>query len=50
MQKYYHRGAFYLDKDDEVLKRDFDQPTLEDHFDKSSMPAVMQVMFSLIST
>lgn len=43
MQKYYHRGAFYLDQEDKVFKRDFAQPTLEDHFDKSSLPAVMQV-------
>lgn len=43
MQKYYHRGAFYLDQEHEVLKRDVAQPTLEDHFDKSILPAVKQV-------
>ena len=43
LQKYYHRGAFYLDKEEEVLKQDFAMPTLEDHFDKTILPKVMQV-------
>jgi len=43
LQKYYHRGAFYLDKEEDVLKRDASLPTLEDHFDKAILPKVMQV-------
>merc|ERR1719228_1398452 len=43
MQKYYHRGVFYLDKEDDTLTRDFTAPTLEDKFNKSVLPKVMQV-------
>lgn len=27
MQKYYHKGAFYQDDDDEIFKRDYNLPT-----------------------
>uniref|UniRef100_A0A8C4RCM7 Microfibril associated protein 1 n=1 Tax=Eptatretus burgeri TaxID=7764 RepID=A0A8C4RCM7_EPTBU len=43
LQKYYHRGAFFLDREEDVFKRDFTAPTLEDHFDKTILPKVMQV-------
>ncbi|CAN8004117.1 unnamed protein product [Ixodes hexagonus] len=44
LQKYYHRGAFFLqEQEDTVYKRDFSAPTLEDHFDKTILPKVMQV-------
>lgn len=43
LQKYYHRGAFYLDEEESVLKRDHTVPTLEDKFDKTVLPKVMQV-------
>lgn len=43
LQKYYHRGAFYLENEENVFKRDFAKPTLEDHFDKTVLPKVMQV-------
>lgn len=72
LQKYYHRGAFFMvspltpnsnrwdsrvrlsevatelcvvfqDEEENVYKRDFSAPTLEDHFNKTILPKVMQV-------
>ena len=44
LQKYYHRGGFLLGEDEEVYKRDFSAPTLEDHFNKTILPKVMHTM------
>lgn len=47
LQKYYHKGVFYMDdstvKDDDVRKKDYSAPTLEDRFNKEKLPAVLQV-------
>jgi len=43
LQKYYHKGAFYMDSEDPILQRDYNQPTLEDQVDKSLLPEVLQV-------
>merc|ERR1712083_966462 len=43
LQKYYHRGAFFLDKEENVFSRDVTSATLEDRFDKTVLPKVMQV-------
>ncbi|CAL8071893.1 unnamed protein product [Calicophoron daubneyi] len=44
LQKYFHRGAFFVSSlEDNVFQQDFAQPTLEDHFDKTKLPSVMQV-------
>jgi microfibrillar-associated protein 1 len=45
LQKYYHRGAFFMDKEEDVYKRDFSAETLEDRFNKQVLPKVMQVSF-----
>ncbi|XP_049771129.1 microfibrillar-associated protein 1-like [Schistocerca cancellata] len=43
LQKYYHRGSYYMDEEEDLYKRDFSAPTLEDQFDKTVLPKVMQV-------
>ncbi|KAJ3062211.1 Microfibrillar-associated protein 1 [Quaeritorhiza haematococci] len=43
LQRYYHKGAFFQDTEEEVVKRDASAPTLEDRFDKTILPEVMQV-------
>lgn len=48
LQKYYHKGAFYMDdtsitEKSDARKKTYDAPTGEDKFDKSILPKVMQV-------
>lgn len=48
LQKYYHKGVFYMDNDsvkqpDDVRAKDYNAPTLGDHTDKEKLPQIMQV-------
>ncbi|KAK8795813.1 hypothetical protein WA171_003781 [Blastocystis sp. BT1] len=48
LQKYYHKGVFYLDDEsitspDDIRNRDFHAPTERDKVNKLAMPKVMQV-------
>ncbi|KAI8078747.1 splicing factor, Prp19-binding domain-containing protein [Halteromyces radiatus] len=43
MQKYYHKGAFYRDEEDEIFKRDYSAPTINEVRKKDLLPKVMQV-------
>lgn len=48
MQKYYHKGVFYMDDasvrdKEDVRRREATGATLEDKFNKEMLPAVMQV-------
>ncbi len=50
MQKYYHKGAFFMDADslskadeNDVRKRKYDGATGEDQFDFEKLPSVLQV-------
>lgn len=47
MQKYYHKGSFYMDDEsleqNDPRKKSYNEPTLEDKFDKTLLPKVMQV-------
>ncbi|GLD94892.1 hypothetical protein PINS_up003517 [Pythium insidiosum] len=48
LQKYYHKGAFYMDDSSvrdktDVRRREATEATLEDKFNKEMLPAVMQV-------
>lgn len=41
LQKWYHRGAFY--QDEEILKRDYSAPIMDEISDKTLLPNTMQV-------
>ncbi|PJF16890.1 hypothetical protein PSACC_03302 [Paramicrosporidium saccamoebae] len=44
MQKYYHKGAFFIDDDNKLLQRDYAQPTGEDaSANREILPEVKQV-------
>lgn len=44
LQKYYHKGSYYIEEDEDVLKRNFMEPTLEDRtVDRTLLPKVLQV-------
>lgn len=48
MQKFYHRGAFFMERDEKgelkeaVYRRNFNEPTQEDKVNKLKLPAVMR--------
>ncbi|KAG1050988.1 hypothetical protein G6F43_006782 [Rhizopus delemar] len=43
LQKYYHKGAFYHNPDDEIFQRDYSAPTVDEVRNKELLPKVMQV-------
>ncbi|KAI9282324.1 splicing factor, Prp19-binding domain-containing protein [Sporodiniella umbellata] len=43
LQKYYHKGAFYHDPEDEIFTRDYTAPTIDEVRNKELLPEVMQV-------
>ncbi|CEG84972.1 hypothetical protein RMATCC62417_18712 [Rhizopus microsporus] len=43
LQKYYHKGAFYQNTEDEIFRRDYTAPTVDEVRNKELLPEVMQV-------
>ncbi|CAG8728068.1 30715_t:CDS:2, partial [Racocetra persica] len=43
LQKYYHKGAFYLNPDEKIFKRDYTEATPDEAAHKELLPKVMQV-------
>ena len=43
MQKYYHKGAFFMDSGEEIYKRDFSAPTEQESINKEALPKALQV-------
>lgn len=48
LQKYYHKGAFYIDEQslrspEDVRAKEYVEPTLGDHVDKEKLPKILQV-------
>ena len=47
LQKYYHKGVFYMDDtsktEDDVRNRSYLEPTLEDRIDKEKLPEILRV-------
>lgn len=42
MQKYYHRGAFFQDSEEAVMKKDYNLPTAMELQDKTMLPKILQ--------
>ncbi|KAJ1508499.1 Microfibrillar-associated protein 1 [Coelomomyces lativittatus] len=42
LQRYYHKGAFYLQDAPNLMERNYAEATLEDHFHKELLPEVLQ--------
>ncbi|UZO01801.1 uncharacterized protein OCT59_020312 [Rhizophagus irregularis] len=43
LQKYYHKGSFYLKEHDEILKHNYTLSTLDEVAHREILPKVMQV-------